>query len=84
MLNMMSQPQWTLPWYGPQTVRSIRSQPYERSDQNQRPTVLASALNPMIETTPPEVGHSAQLVDRYDLRLSGLLDPAGIVSTCFY
>ena len=55
MLSIMSQPQWALPSYGPQNVRPIRSQPYERSVQDQIP-VLTSASHPTTETASPKAG----------------------------
>ena len=55
MLSIMSQPQWALPSYGPQNVRPIRSQPYERSVQDQIP-VLTSASHATTETASPKAG----------------------------
>ena len=72
----------TLLSYGPQNVRTLRSQPCERSDQNQRPTVLTvltSVSHPATETTPPEVGLFMHKW-RTDLLSSEVLGPAETVA----
>ena len=74
----------TLLSYGPQNVRTLRSQPCERSDQNQRPTVLTvltSVSHPATETTPPEVGLFMHKW-RTDLLSSEVLGPAETVASC--
>ena len=55
MLNMMSQPQWSLPAYGPQSVHTIRVHPYESPVPPRPPPVLTLVENTS-SAAPPETG----------------------------
>ena len=55
MLNMMSQPQWSLPAYGPQSVHTIRVHPYE-SPVPPRPPPALTLVENTSSAAPPEIG----------------------------